>query len=142
MGGRTHKVSEGSKRLMEEVSFDNLKKMTETFYQLAFQDQTLDPFLRSREDPHADRFARWIHQKLSDSGKWDQERESRDLSPITVANGRIVIVRDRTSAHVGCGRMTFSETSRRTSGTTVSIGRVPRVDAIAFLGHAANNCDK
>mmetsp|Transcript_84 Transcript_84/g.140 ORF Transcript_84/g.140 Transcript_84/m.140 type:complete len:276 (-) Transcript_84:125-952(-) len=96
----SHKVSEGTKRLMEEeVSFDDLKTMTHAFYQLAFQDDTLDKFIRSHSDPHGDRFAKWIHQKLSGSDLWDQDRQTRNLSPVTVANDRIVIVRDRTSAH-------------------------------------------
>lgn len=101
MGGRggTHKVSEGSQRLMQEVEFQDLKRMTQAFYQLAFQDFTLDAFIRNRSDPHGDRFARWIHQKMADSTLWDDERAARDLTPVTVANGRLVVVRDRSSAH-------------------------------------------
>ena len=42
-GGRTHVPSEGSRNLIEnEVTLEDLKKVTEKFYELAFQDKTLD----------------------------------------------------------------------------------------------------
>lgn len=91
-GGRTHVPSRGSRYLIEnEVTLDDLKKATEKFYELAFQDKTLDKFIRSHADPHGDRFAKWIHQKLSGSTVWDEDRASR---------GRGCPVHDRTSAHV------------------------------------------
>jgi hypothetical protein len=102
MGGRggTHRTSEGSKALIEqEISFEDLKKMTVAFYKLAFQDETLDKFIRSHSDPHGDRFAKWIHQKMAGSTIWDQDRQQRDMTPVQVAGDRIVIVRDRSSAH-------------------------------------------
>jgi hypothetical protein len=90
--GRTHKPSSGSKRLIqEEVSLEDLKKMTNLFYDKAFQDATLDPFIRSHNDPHGERFAKWIHQKVGGSNIWDQDR---------LARGRHAPVHDRTSAHV------------------------------------------
>ena len=72
MQGRTHQVSAGSKRLMEEegVTMADLEKMTGLFYEKVFADETLDRFIRSHDDPHGTRFARWIHQKLSGSD-WD-----------------------------------------------------------------------
>jgi len=103
MGGRggTHMVSEGSRALIDnEVTLDDLKTMTDAFYELAFQDQTLDKLIRSHSDPHGDRFAKWIHQKLSGSNVWDLNRRSRDKTPVEVAGGRTVIVHDRSSAHV------------------------------------------
>ena len=102
MGGNggTHKPSQGSKALIEhEVSLKDLKRMTTIFYELAFQDPTLDKFIRSHGDPHAARFAKWIHQKLSGSNLWDKDRKSRDLTPKPIAGGRTAVVHDRTSAH-------------------------------------------
>jgi hypothetical protein len=102
MGGNggTHKVSEGSLALIEkEVSLKDLKKMTHKFYEFVFQDDTLDKLIRSHNDPHGDRFAKWIHQKLSGSNVWDRDRQNRDLTPNTVAGGRMVVVHDRSSAH-------------------------------------------
>ena len=90
--GRTHKPSKSSKRLIrDEVSLEHLQKMTDLFYEKAFQDATLDKFIRSHDDPHGTRFARWIHQKLSGSNVWDLDRRAR---------GRHEPVHDRTSAHV------------------------------------------
>ena len=98
--GRTHVVSKGSEDLINEVPLKELKRMTEIFYKYAFQDDTLDKFLRSHDDPHGARFAKWIHQKLSGSNKWDHDRKNRDSKSVTVAGGRRVIVHDRSSAHV------------------------------------------
>lgn len=103
MGGNggSHKPSEASRALLEyEVSFDDLKRMTHKFYELAFQDDTLDTFIRSHNDPHGDRFAKWIHQKLTGSNIWDEDRRTRDLTPHEVAGGRATVVHDRSSAHV------------------------------------------
>lgn len=102
MGGNggTHKVSEGSRALIEhEVTLDDLKRMTHKFYENAFQDDTLDKFIRSHSDPHGDRFAKWIHQKLSGSNVWDRDRRTRDMTPHRVAGGRTAVVHDRSSAH-------------------------------------------
>jgi hypothetical protein len=102
MGGRggTHVVSAGSRALIEnEVSLEDLRGMTNAFYELAFEDATIDKFLRSHDDPHGDRFAKWIHQKLSGSSVWDEDRQQRDLTPVEVANGRRAVVHDRSSAH-------------------------------------------
>ena len=99
--GRTHVVTRDSKRLIEEeVSLADLEKMTELFYHNVFLDPTLDQFIRSRNDPHGSRFAKWIHQKLSDSSVWDdQDRQTRDLKPVTLSGGFKHVVHDRSSAH-------------------------------------------
>jgi hypothetical protein len=98
--GRTHVVSAESRRLIEEeVTLNDLEKMTELFYEKAFQDPTLDAFIRSHDDPHGARFAKWIHQKLSGSTVWDQDRKTRNLQPVTLARGYQHVVHDRTSAH-------------------------------------------
>ena len=76
--------------------------MTTHFYNTAFL-ETLDKFIGSYDDPHADRFARWTHQKLTGTGSsvWDEdeERASRSDTPITFANGRAIVGTDRSSAH-------------------------------------------
>lgn len=98
--GRTHRVSHGSASLMDEVSLDDLTKMTERFYDKAFQDKTIDKFIRSHDEPHGHRFAKWIHTKLSGSNVWDQDRADRSKEPVVVAGGRHHIVHDRSSAHI------------------------------------------
>lgn len=98
--GRTHVVSDDSRRLIEEeVTLADLEKMTALFYDKVFQDPTLDQFIRSHDDPHGSRFAKWIHQKLSDSTVWDHDRNTRNLKPVTLAGGYKHVVHDRSSAH-------------------------------------------
>ena len=102
MGGNggTHKPSLGSQALIDyEVCYDDLLKMTNTFYENAFQDFTLDKFIRSHEDPHGERFAKWIHQKLSGGNLWDLDRQARDKTPVRVSGGQMAVVHDRSSAH-------------------------------------------
>lgn len=101
MGGNggTHKPSTGSASLIDEVPLEKLKEMTELFYDKAFQDPTVDQFIRSHDDPHGERFAKWIHQKLSGSTVWDEDRRKRDTTPVEVADGRLAVVHDRSSAH-------------------------------------------
>ena len=101
-GGRTHIVSEASRHLMEEeVTLEQLEHMTALFYDKAFLDPTLDQFIRNHSDPHGSRFAKWIHQKLSGSTVWDDERRTRDSTPVTLAQGIRHVVHDRSSAHAG-----------------------------------------
>lgn len=101
MGGNggTHKPSVNSVALIDEVGgLSALEKMTSHFYNNAFKDATLDKFIRSHDDPHAKRFALWIHQKLTGSTVWDAERSTRD-EVVEVAGGRTHLVHDRSSAH-------------------------------------------
>lgn len=99
--GRTHVVTDESSSLVHEISLVDLERMTTIFYENAFQDDTLDRFIHSHHDPHASRFAKWIHQKLSGSTVWDEDRYHRDKKPKVVAGGRMnVVVHDRSSAHV------------------------------------------
>ncbi len=99
--GRRHHPSEASRAILEyEVTLEDLKEMTNKFYEFAFQDDTLDKFIRSHNDPHGDRFAKYIHQKLTGSEIWDEDRRMRDLTPHPIAGGRTTVVHDRSSAHV------------------------------------------
>mmetsp|Transcript_10729 Transcript_10729/g.23770 ORF Transcript_10729/g.23770 Transcript_10729/m.23770 type:complete len:314 (-) Transcript_10729:991-1932(-) len=99
--GRTHMPSAGSSALIDEIGgLSALEEITKSFYNKAFRDATLDRFIRSHDEPHAKRFAGWIHQKLTGSSAWDNERASRSDEPVEVANGHTIVVHDRTSAHV------------------------------------------
>lgn len=109
MGGRggTHVVTEGSRQIIEdEVSLQDLQAMTELFYEKAFKDTTLDKFIHSHDDPHGQRFAKWIHQKLSGSTVWDDDRRQRVQPPTPVVGGHVVQVHDRSSAHVAAWHST------------------------------------
>eukprot|EP00984_Skeletonema_dohrnii_P038176 scaffold41101_cov150-Skeletonema_dohrnii-CCMP3373.AAC.2 len=55
-----------STTLVEEIGgLPALERITTHFYNTAFLDDTIDKFIGSYDDPHADIFARWIHQKLT-----------------------------------------------------------------------------
>jgi hypothetical protein len=98
--GRTHMTSQKSKDMLETaVTLADLQQMTTFFYDNAFQDTTLDAFIRSHQDPHGDRFAKWIHQKLTGSTLWDEERAQRSKKPVVLAGGVKHVVHDRSSAH-------------------------------------------
>jgi truncated hemoglobin YjbI len=83
-----------------EVSLQDLKKMTNKFYEFTFQDETLYKLISSHSDPHEDHFSKFIHQKLMGSNIWDHDRKTRNLTPRLVAGGWTAIVHDRFSAHV------------------------------------------
>jgi len=102
VGPRGHTATEGTVAIMENISLSDLQKMTDLFYEKAFQDETLDKFIQSHDDPHGSRFAKWIHQKLSGSTIWDEDRAARRRKneEVTLANGETHLVHDRTSAHV------------------------------------------
>mmetsp|Transcript_4688 Transcript_4688/g.7961 ORF Transcript_4688/g.7961 Transcript_4688/m.7961 type:complete len:179 (-) Transcript_4688:398-934(-) len=98
--GRTHVVSTDSAALIDDIGgLPTLEKMTKSFYDKAFRDATLDKLIRSHADPHGHRFATWIHQKLTGSSVWDEERATRSNTPVEVANGHTIVV---TSAVCGC----------------------------------------
>jgi hypothetical protein len=99
MDGNSHQYSPGSASLIDEVPLEKIREMTELFYEKAFRDPILDRLIRSHDDPHGDRFSKWIHQKLSGSTVWDQDRRQRDRTPVEVAGGRLAVVHDRSSAH-------------------------------------------
>lgn len=102
-GPRGHVPSEGTIAIMESISLTDLQKMTDLFYEKAFQDDTLDKFIQSHNDPHGSRFAKWIHHKLSGSTIWDEDRAARRRKNegVTLSNGESgFVVHDRTSAHV------------------------------------------
>jgi hypothetical protein len=98
----SHQYSEDTISFMDGITLDDLQNMTELFYDKAFQDDTLDSFLRSKDDPHGSRFAKWIYQKLTGSHVWDEDRAQRrqEHNVITVANNHMMVVHDRSSAHV------------------------------------------
>eukprot|EP00986_Skeletonema_menzelii_P004869 scaffold1698_cov149-Skeletonema_menzelii.AAC.32 len=90
--GRTHTSTKASAALIHEIGgLPTLEQMTTHFYSNAFLDSTLDNFIRSHGDPHAERFARWIHQKLTGSSVWDEERASRSSRPGILLLSMIVL---------------------------------------------------
>ena len=64
--GRTHMPTADSAALVDEIGgLATLERMTTFFYNKAFSDATIDKFIHSHNHPHASRFSKWIHQKVS-----------------------------------------------------------------------------
>jgi len=77
--------------------------MLTRFYHKCFEDSHISQFIRNNGDPHAERLANWIIEKMGGEGKpWTKERVERSKCPVhaTLGDGREHIVHDRTSAHV------------------------------------------
>lgn len=114
--GETLVHSLGSKSLIDnEIGLDDLQRMTDLFYQKAFSDSTLDPFIHSHSDPHGIRLAKWIHQQLTGSFIWDEDCRIRDKTPFQIYSNKKHIVDDLTSAHTaarGCLKRSKGEYGR------------------------------
>eukprot|EP00931_Biecheleriopsis_adriatica_P005065 TRINITY_DN106628_c0_g1_i1.p1 TRINITY_DN106628_c0_g1~~TRINITY_DN106628_c0_g1_i1.p1 ORF type:complete len:346 (+),score=42.31 TRINITY_DN106628_c0_g1_i1:102-1139(+) len=94
---RTFKPTEKTRQLLRDIGgLPVLIRFTELFYEKAFVDPHLDKFIRSHDDPHGQRFALWIAEKLGEGTPWTEERRTR---PRTVLLGREVSY-DRESSHI------------------------------------------
>lgn len=61
-----------------------LRAFTNLFYEKVFADPHLDQFIRSQDDPHGERFARWIAEKMGHGHPWTEERAARPACPFHV----------------------------------------------------------
>ena len=104
MRGRTHVANAETARLLAEVGgLPALRRFTGRFYERAFVDPHLDKLIRSHDDPHGERFATWIAEKLGGDASghpWSRERASRPRCPFHAGGGvGMIDVHDRSSAH-------------------------------------------
>ena len=75
------------------------REMTNAFYNKAFQDTQLDPFIRDRSDPHGERFASWIAEKMGLGTFWSDERQTRTTCPFQSKGHTFETPHDRSSSH-------------------------------------------
>ena len=75
------------------------RQMTNAFYNKAFQDSQLDPFIRERSDPHGERFASWIAEKMGLGSPWSDERRTRRTCPFHSKGQTFQTPHDRSSSH-------------------------------------------
>lgn len=85
--------------LVTEVGLPKLTEFTSRFYSKAFVDRKLDPFIRDHDDPHANRFASWIFEKMGGGNVWTEERTTRSVCPFSAHGNRFQTPHDRSSAH-------------------------------------------
>ena len=77
-----------------------LRRFTSLFYEKAFADPVLDKFIRSHDDPHGERFATWIAEKMGVGTPWSDERRTPgSRCPFHDARTGDMLVHDRSSAH-------------------------------------------
>lgn len=98
--GRTHHTSPKTAALLQAIGgLPKLKEITSEFYRKTFADTHLDQFVRSHDDPHADRLATWIAEKMGGGTPWSDERRTRPREVVEAYGGMRVMVHDRSSAH-------------------------------------------
>ena len=101
--------------------------MTNAFYNKAFQDTQLDPFIRDRSDPHGERFASWIAEKMGLGTFWSDERQTRTTCPFQSKGHTFETPHDR-SSHAAW----HSQKGAMKSGGGISTGRLSSLDASSF----------
>jgi hypothetical protein len=102
VSGGSHQDTDNTKKLIEEIGgLNSLVKFTGLFYQKMFADQTMDKFINSHDDPHAQRFATFILYKFGVDDVWykDCRKRERAQKPTPLAGGQQICVYDRSSAH-------------------------------------------
>ncbi len=68
-------ATDGTRQLLNDIGMENILGMTNRFYEKAFQDQHLDKFIRSHQDPHGERLGTWIMEKMDDTNPvWSSQR--------------------------------------------------------------------
>jgi len=98
---RSHTKSHDTATLLNEIGGSpKLKEMITLFYSRMFADKHLDLFVRSHDDPHAERLSDWIAEKMGGEGDiWTTKRMSRPREVVTLQGGVQFAVTDRSSAH-------------------------------------------
>jgi hypothetical protein len=93
---QSHQATTASATILADIGgLPALRRFTNSFYQKAFADPHLDQFIRSHDDPHGERFALWIAEKLGAGTPWSKERRTRQIEVFT-AKGHEVRSRNRT----------------------------------------------
>jgi hypothetical protein len=97
---RAHRANADTRRLVQGVGgVSALRRFTGLFYTKAFADPHLDKFIRSHDDPHGERFATWIAEKMGDGTPWTDERRTRPVTHLRIGREVIEVSHDRSSAH-------------------------------------------
>lgn len=94
-----HKPDASTRQLMQEVGLPALTRFTQAFYQKAFVDVHIDKFIASHGEPHHERFAMFIAEKLGDGTPWTDERRTRPAKYMEVNGETRQVAHDRSSAH-------------------------------------------
>jgi hypothetical protein len=97
---QSHKATLDSAAIVADIGgLPALRRFTTNFYKKAFDDPHLDQFIRSHDDPHGERFATWIAEKLGAGSPWSQERRTRKVDMFASHGQRFNSPHDRSSAN-------------------------------------------
>ena len=98
---QSHKGNPATAAIVNSIGgMPALRRFTTNFYRKCFSDPHIDKFIRSHADPHGERFASWIYEKLGAGTPWSDERRSRARTLIDIGHGNeIDSPHDRSSAH-------------------------------------------
>jgi hypothetical protein len=97
---QSHKGNDATAAIVHSIGgIAVLRRFTTNFYKKAFDDPHLDSFIRSHTDPHGERFATWIAEKLGAGTPWSQERRTRDIHNFEAKGEWFQTPHDRSSAH-------------------------------------------
>jgi truncated hemoglobin YjbI len=126
-----HRATKQTTALAQNAGgLEKFREMTNAFYRKAFVDPQLDPFIRSHDDPHGERFACWIAEKMGLGQPWTQERRTRKSCPFHSHGHSIDSAHDRSSAHFAAWHS--PKRPREKFGTHFKLDDC--LDAVAFLG--------
>lgn len=76
-----------------------LRAFTTLFYKRSFVDAHLDQFIANHGDPHGERFATWVVEKLGDGTPWTNELQNRKPTTLRIGRESYQVSHDRSSAH-------------------------------------------
>ena len=99
---QSHRPNGATRKILEAAGgLPALRRFTHAFYKKAFADPHIDQFIRSHDDPHGERFATWIAEKMGIGEPWTDERRVRPACPFAIGRGHsdTITVHDRSSAH-------------------------------------------
>lgn len=89
-----------TKTILQEIGGPGkILEMTNLFYERFKQDKYINSFLRDHSEPHGERLANWLVEKMGQGAPWSEDLNNRPYKEIQLADGRTTVVRDRTSAH-------------------------------------------
>jgi len=98
--GRNHKASAETVRLLHAVGgLPALRRFTTCFYKKFFADTHLDKFVNSHSDPHGERFATWVAERMGHGSPWSDAARTRRRRSMLVNGHTMEVAHDRSSSH-------------------------------------------
>lgn len=95
-----HRPNAETARLLAEAGGpEAIRKFTDMFYRLSFQDPHIDAFIRDHADPHGERFADWVCERFGHGKPWSTKRSTRSVCRFMAHGREFDSASNRTTAH-------------------------------------------